>query len=218
MSSSFDGEYAFEIVDCGYKGGREMEIGNQIKKFRKELELSQDELAERIFVSRQSVSNWENDKNYPDLKSLVLLSTIFNVSLDILIKGDIEAMKEKIQENFKTEDIARFKTEGNLFAVLLLVMMLSAVPLTVFGGYIGIGVWGLIAAVTICLSLRIEKRKKQFDIQTYKEILAFTQGVTLGEVDQTLEQGKRNYQKFFLALAAGVLTLFVSGIFIVWFL
>ena len=48
-----------------------MELGNQIKKMRNELSLSQDELAEKIFVSRQSISNWENDKTYPDIKSCI---------------------------------------------------------------------------------------------------------------------------------------------------
>ena len=59
-----------------------MNLGSQIKKYRSELSMSQDELAEKLFVSRQSVSNWENDKTYPDIKSLLLLSEVFQVSLD----------------------------------------------------------------------------------------------------------------------------------------
>ncbi|MDU2198472.1 MAG: helix-turn-helix transcriptional regulator, partial [Peptostreptococcaceae bacterium] len=66
-----------------------MEIGKQIKKYRTEMKFSQEELSEKIFVSRQTISNWENNKNYPDVKSLLLLSSLFNVSLDILIKGDL---------------------------------------------------------------------------------------------------------------------------------
>lgn len=62
-----------------------MELGKQIKKYRTEANLSQEELADKVFVSRQTVSNWENDKNYPDIKSLVLLSEIFHISLDNLI-------------------------------------------------------------------------------------------------------------------------------------
>lgn len=53
-----------------------MEIGRQIKKYRTELKLSQEELADKIYVTRQTVSNWENDKNYPDIHSLVLLSSL----------------------------------------------------------------------------------------------------------------------------------------------
>ena len=51
-----------------------MELGKQIKKHRQEVQLSQEELAERVYVSRQTISNWENDKSYPDVNSLVLLS------------------------------------------------------------------------------------------------------------------------------------------------
>lgn len=59
-----------------------MNLGTQIRKYRTELSLSQDELAEKLFVSRQSISNWENDKTYLDIKSLLLLSEVFSVSLD----------------------------------------------------------------------------------------------------------------------------------------
>ena len=70
-----------------------MNIGNQIKKYREQLKISQEELADKIFVTRQTISNWENNKNYPDIKSLSLLSYNLNVSLDDLIKGDVEKMK-----------------------------------------------------------------------------------------------------------------------------
>ena len=72
-----------------------MEIGTQIKRYRNELKLSQEELAEKVFVTRQTISNWETEKNYPDIHSVLLLSSIFNISLDQLIKGDIEIMKKK---------------------------------------------------------------------------------------------------------------------------
>ena len=75
-----------------------MELGKQIKKYRSELSLSQEALAEKIYVSRQTVSNWENDKNYPDINSLLRLSEVFQVSVDILIKGDVEKMKVEIRQ------------------------------------------------------------------------------------------------------------------------
>ena len=80
------------------------EVSQQIKKYRASLSLSQEELAEKIFVTRQTISNWENARSYPDIHSLLLLSTLFQVSLDQLIKGDIEIMKEEI----KTAEIKKF--------------------------------------------------------------------------------------------------------------
>ena len=135
-----------------------MEIGKQIKKYRNEMELSQYELAEKIFVSRQTISNWENNKNYPDVKSLLLLSSLFNVSLDILIKGDLEQMKEQI----KKEDIDGFKHDSNIFSLLLLCTILLPIPLLNFMGYVGIGIWGLIFIASLYYAIRVEKLKKNY--------------------------------------------------------
>ena len=63
-----------------------MELSKQIKKYRTEANLSQEELADKIYFSRLTISNWENEKNYPDIKSLVLMSEVFQVSLDNLVK------------------------------------------------------------------------------------------------------------------------------------
>ena len=92
-----------------------MEIGKQIRKYRMEAKLSQDELADKIYVTRQTISNWENDRNYPDIRSLVLLSSVFGISLDILVKGDLETMKEQID----AEDIRKFKREQKVYLILL---------------------------------------------------------------------------------------------------
>ncbi|WP_341349994.1 helix-turn-helix transcriptional regulator [Clostridium polynesiense] len=133
-----------------------MEIGEQIKKYRTEMKLSQDELSEKIFVSRQTISNWENNKNYPDVKSLLLLSSLFNVSLDILIKGDLEEMKEQINK----EDIDKFKNDGNIFSILLLCTILLPVPLTVLMGYVGFGIWGLIAQHQYIMPFELKNIKR----------------------------------------------------------
>lgn len=61
-----------------------MELGNQIKKYRSELQISQEQLADRIYVSRQTISNWENEKSYPDVNSLILLSEVFQTSILML--------------------------------------------------------------------------------------------------------------------------------------
>ena len=67
-----------------------MELGIRIKELRNVQGINQDELANKLFVSRQTVSNWENGKSYPDIQSVLLLSEIFDVSVDNLLKGDIE--------------------------------------------------------------------------------------------------------------------------------
>ena len=62
-----------------------MELQTILKQKRNELQLTQEEVAEKIHVSRQTISNWENGRNLPDLSSLILISDIYAVSLDELI-------------------------------------------------------------------------------------------------------------------------------------
>lgn len=66
-----------------------MTFGQQIQLLRKENQITQDEFANYFYVTRQTVSNWENDKCYPDLHTLVAISERFNISLDTLIKGGL---------------------------------------------------------------------------------------------------------------------------------
>lgn len=70
-----------------------MEIGNKLKKSRLESKLTQENVAEEIQVSRQTISNLENEKSYPDIISVIKLSDLYNVSLDELLKGDSEMIK-----------------------------------------------------------------------------------------------------------------------------
>lgn len=183
-----------------------MELGSQIKKRRNELSLSQEELAEKLYVSRQTISNWENDKSYPDVNSLVLLSEVFNVSIDNLIKGDIEIMKEQI----RSEDRKKFEGLSHIYAVLFILAILSPIPLFHFWRLVGIGIWLVLMGVTLYVAFRLEKMKKQFDIQTYREIVAFSEGVGLDDIAKAREEGKRPYQKLLLALGSGLLTLIIA--------
>lgn len=134
-----------------------MEIGKQIKKYRTDIKLSQEALAERIFVSRQTISNWENDKNYPDMKSLLLLSSLFNVSLDILVKGDLEEMKKEI----KKEEISKFEKDGKIFSILLIADIILVVPLMkIFGKNMGFLIFILIWLVSMYYASKVERHKK----------------------------------------------------------
>lgn len=179
-----------------------MEIGNQIKKYRTELGLNQEELADRVYVTRQTVSNWENERSYPDIRSLLLLSGVFGISLDILVKGDVERMKKQIKE----EDIRGFRKESLLYELLMGATVLSAVPLVRWLRWAGAGLWLCLAAVMLVQAFRVEKLKKQHDIQTYREIVAFLEGKRLDELEQQREKGKAPYQRVILAVLTGVVT------------
>lgn len=190
-----------------------MELGKQIRKYRNERTLSQEALADKVYVSRQTVSNWENDKSYPDVKSLVLLSEVFAVSLDQLIKGDVEMMKEQINQT----DQKRFGRLSNIFAILFLATLITPIPLEHFLSYAGIAIWVVIFGAALYTAALVEREKKKFDVQTYREILAFTEGKSLSEIEKAREEGKRVYQKAFLVIATGVITLIVT-LFFLWIL
>ena len=70
-----------------------MNIGNQISAIRKEQQLTQEQFRSLFHVTRQTVSNWENEKSYPDLQMLIDISNQFEISLDTLIKEDSKMVK-----------------------------------------------------------------------------------------------------------------------------
>ena len=78
----------FSVVK--HEGGKKMtlDIGEKIKTSRKEAGFTQEDAADGIGVSRQTILSWENNKSYPDIISVIKMSDIYNVSLDYLLKGE----------------------------------------------------------------------------------------------------------------------------------
>ena len=138
-----------------YEGGGKLELSKQIKKYRAEANLSQEELADKVFVSRQTISNWENNKNYPDIKSLSLLSYNLNVSLDDLIKGDVEKMKEIIDE----EEIKKLNFYSKILTVCFVALILLAVPLFIWLERYAFIPMGIVFIITMFYALKVEKLK-----------------------------------------------------------
>lgn len=189
-----------------------MNVGARIKKYREKQNISQDELALKVFVSRQTISNWETNKSYPDIKSLTLLSHIFHVTLDDFIKGDIEEMKKIVSK----EKIKKFNFMSYVFLIEMLIVMLSAYPLFCIEGYLGVVIWFFFLMITLVTAIIIEKFKKNNDIQTFKEILAFIENKSLSYEETQQEIGKRNYQKILLGILSGFITfiIFIIELFI----
>lgn len=75
-----------------------MTLGNTLREKRKAQEMTQQDLAEQLYVSRQTVSSWETGKSFPDIATLIAISEYFDLSLDALIKGD-----EAFIDNLKNE-------------------------------------------------------------------------------------------------------------------
>ena len=190
-----------------------MELSKTIKKLRNEKGWSQETLAERAYVSRQTISNWENEKSLPDVHSLLILSDIFSVSLDELIKGDVEAMKETV----KKEDA---KTLGNtnwIGIIGFLLLIFGVTPLFEYGGEVGRVLAGLLAGVlSVCIFMSFHKSeqiKQENDIRTKREWLAFMEGSTLDDIENQREQEKRTSQKrLLIAVTVQAAAILIIGV------
>lgn len=169
------------------------------------MEISQEELAEKVYVSRQTVSNWETGKNYPDIHSVLLLSSVFNVSLDQLIKGDVEIMKKEIKE----AEIKKLNKYGGIYAVFLILTVISFVPFIAFMEGYGLIPWSAVYAVAVYFAFKTDKVKKENHLSTYKEIVAFTEGRRLDETEEQQEIGKRPYQTVMYMLGSAAIAFMI---------
>lgn len=180
-----------------------MELGKTIRRLRTEKDWSQETLAEKAYVSRQTVSNWETEKSYPDVHSLLILSDLFGVTLDDLIKGDVEIMKNTVQN----EDAKTLKGLQWLGLAGMLALLFGVTALVEYGGEIGrlLGcvLAGVLAVVVFLTFHRMEQIKTQNDIQTYREVLAFLHGETLDDIEKQQELQKRSARrKLYIAVIA----------------
>lgn len=108
------------------------------------------------------------------------------------------------------KDIKNFEKVSNILAVLFGLLILTPMPLMYFLDKVGIAIWIIIVVVSMYVAFLAEKKKKEFDIHTYKEIVAFTEGKNLDEISKAREEGKRLYQKISLALLAAIATAILS--------
>ncbi len=110
-----------------------MEISERLKEARQKTGMTQDQVAEKILVSRVTVSHWENGKSLPDIVSLLSLSDLYGISLDELVKGDSK-MTEKVKKDAKDAN----NNKGLIRATAILViavLLVYAVSVLVGGGF-----------------------------------------------------------------------------------
>lgn len=89
-----------------------MTIADRIQSLRKSKGMSQEELADAVGVSRQAVSKWESEQSVPDLEKVVILSDIFDVTTDYLLKG-IEPVREADHKTMADVVDQKILTEKN---------------------------------------------------------------------------------------------------------
>lgn len=101
-----------------------MEIGVKLKDARRQAGMTQEKVAEEIQVTRQTISNWENEKSFPDIVSVIRLSSLYGISLDQLLKGDEEMMEhlEKSTNIVKSNQKLIMAIAANVILLILFVL------------------------------------------------------------------------------------------------
>ena len=174
-----------------------MELGKRIKYYRNEKSFTQDNLAERVFVSRQTISNWENDKSYPDINSIILLSEVLEVSIDNLIKGDVDLMKVEIH----SEEVKKMKLYSLMMLILFFLSVGSIFPLFKF-----IGVYAFIPCFILWMTAMI------FAFKIERIIKKVSEKNLLDELKKLEENAKRPYQKILSVIVTVLITVSICGI------
>ncbi|MCM3720289.1 helix-turn-helix domain-containing protein [Fictibacillus phosphorivorans] len=100
-----------------------MTFGEKLKNERKKKGWSQEELAEKLFVSRQSVSKWENGQNYPSIEVIIKLSDLFEITIDELLRSD-EELTDKVIKDSKQLKHPRLKLMFDFLVFIGLVLLL----------------------------------------------------------------------------------------------
>lgn len=174
-----------------------MELPAQLKAYRERLGVSQEDVAHAIGVSRQTMSSWENGKTYPDIQSLLLLSQLFGVSIDELVKGDVASMKDMVS---KDAVIMERMAVGSIALILMGVACMvglyavwqdpSPIPYLSAGSLVGIATMVAFWIPSIILSVQIERIKKSHNLVTYREISAFMDGEEMPEDNKALSRSR----------------------------
>ena len=146
-----------------------MNIGAKIKQARIDAQLTQEQVAEALGVSRQTVSNWENEKTYPDIISVIKLSDLYAVSLDHLLKEQEEKNMSDYM-NYLEETTNTVKCKNRLSrtvitATYLAIWAFSVIMFWCFGGrgdamgYSLIVLWCILPITTLIISLAIGRQR-----------------------------------------------------------
>lgn len=177
-----------------------MELPAQIKANRERLGLSQETVALRIYVSRQTISNWETGKTYPDVQSLLLLSQLFDVSVDNLLKGDASTMEQRIKNDGRTLQHLSYAMLAFMLAALAsggaAIILRDIGPQTEYdmsiGSFISFILAGVFFLCAFAAAIWAEVLKRQNDLVTYREIVAFSKGIPIDQAKKENTFGRKH--------------------------
>ncbi|MDC2806225.1 helix-turn-helix domain-containing protein [Leuconostoc suionicum] len=101
-----------------------MKFGERLKNARLDMDLTQENVANELFITRQTISSWENEKTYPDISSLIKLSNYYHISLDVLLKEDT-GMREDLEKKYVSVNMKKVYWKLNLSFFVLLMLFIA---------------------------------------------------------------------------------------------
>lgn len=157
--------------------GENMSLGQRLTELRKSKKMSQEEVAEELNVTRQTISKWETDQSTPDFDKIVPLCKLFEISSDELLTGKKKAV-EKIDFNLKENKQKR--TMGLVISILLyfisVIWIMISIPVLKMNPIVGSAIFILICGISTCILIysrmmyKKEKKEEQVKNKLYKQI------------------------------------------------
>ena len=189
-----------------------MDVGNQIRERRQALGLSQEELAQRLYVSRVTVSHWETGKTLPDVQSMLLLANLFGTSIDEMVRGDVDEMREMVEK----DEQQRKAFAIALGAVEVTVIAVFAFVVTVGRDYLDLALRLLLAVLVLASAVVVLVARRQEggrDARNAAELLGAASG---DPVEAARESASANAIRLvlqvFVGLAVGIGVLVIGGL------
>lgn len=146
-------------------GGKRVDIGGKIKKSRTDAKITQEQAAQALGISRQTISNWENERSYPDIVSVLKMSDLYSVSLDYLLKGE-DPMEDYLDYIEESTNTVKSKTRLSKLLLVLSYLVIWSFNIMVSWCFSAGSIteaqaggvqWIMLPAATIILSLLIGK-------------------------------------------------------------
>ncbi len=150
-----------------------MELARRIKEHRARLGMSQADLARALFVTRQTISNWETSRTYPDAQSLLLMSGLFGVSVDSLLKEDSQEMREALAAG--SRKMNRLGAVMAAFGLACAAWVVVGIALDWDTALIAVPAAALFAPA-MCAAFLVDKMRHDNQLFAYQSVQAFLAG------------------------------------------
>ena len=189
-----------------------MDIGNQIRERRQQRGWAQDELAQKLYATRVTVSHWETNKTLPDVQSMLLLANLFDTTIDELVRGSVDEMQDMVERDerrTRAYAIALGAVEVTVIAVL-------AVMATVGRDYLEPALRPLLAALVLASAVVALVARRQEGGRDTKSMAELLGAATGDPVEAARESASANAVRLvlqvFVGLAVGIGVLVIGGI------